>query len=104
MFPGGSLFDLVLLMALVGSGVRSLRRGITAELVLNRWFIPCAVTLYAFSKLRPVLLPYVSNEYLAGAIVIGSVFLGTLVIMGTVGGMAAELRWKREYMDGLLGF
>lgn len=102
-----SYLDLALIAVVLISGVLSLLRGFTREvLAIGSW----AAAAFAAFYLHPILLPYVkphiAKESIALAVAIGAVFLVTLVIVSmiTVRISDAILDSKIGALDRSLGF
>jgi len=53
-------------------------------LSIASWAAAAILTLYAYPKLKPVVLQYFSNEIVASAICVGGVFLGTLLVVSVI--------------------
>jgi membrane protein required for colicin V production len=80
-----TLLDLILLVVMLVSGLLAMIRGFMREVLsIASWGIAAAATLYAFSKLLPVAKQYFSNDTVATVVVIGGVFLVTLIVVSVI--------------------
>jgi membrane protein required for colicin V production len=80
-----TLLDLILLVVMLISALLAMVRGFMREVLsIASWAAAAILTLYAYPKLKPVVLQYFSNEIVASAICIGGVFLGTLLIVSVI--------------------
>ena len=80
-----TLLDLILLVVMLISALLAMVRGFMREVLsIASWAAAAILTLYAYPKLKPIVLQYFSNEIVASAICIGGVFLGTLLIVSIV--------------------
>jgi membrane protein required for colicin V production len=77
--------DIFLLGVMLVSGLLAMVRGFMREVLsIAAWAIAALTTLYAFGKLLPVAKSYFNNDIVANAVVIGGVFLGTLLIVSII--------------------
>jgi len=80
-----TLLDLILLVVMLISALLAMVRGFMREVLsIASWAAAAILTLYAYPKLKPVVLQYFSNEIVASAICIGGVFLGTLLVVSVI--------------------
>ena len=80
-----TILDLVLLAVMLISGLLAMVRGFMREVLsIASWAAAAILTLYAYPKLKPVVLQYFSNEIVASAICVGGVFLGTLLVVSVI--------------------
>jgi membrane protein required for colicin V production len=80
-----TLLDIVLLVVMLVSALLAMVRGFMREVLsIASWAAAAILTLYAFPRLKPVALQYVSNDLAASAIVIVGVFLGTLLVVSVI--------------------
>src|SRR5690242_4123987 len=80
-----TLLDLILLAVMLISALLAMVRGFMREVLsIASWAAAAILTLYAYPKLKPVVLQYFSNEIVASAICIGGVFLGTLLVVSVI--------------------
>src|SRR5256886_8471058 len=80
-----TLLDVILLVVMLISALLAMVRGFMREVLsIASWAAAAILTLYAYPKLKPVVLQYFSNDIVASAITVGGVFLGTLLIVSVV--------------------
>src|SRR5437868_5072521 len=80
-----TLLDLIRLVVMLISALLAMVRGFIREVLsIASWAAATILTLYAYPKLKPVVLQYFSNDIVASAITVGGVFLGTLLIVSVV--------------------
>src|SRR5262249_3410591 len=80
-----TLLDLILLTVMLISALLAMVRGFMREVLsIASWAAAAVLTLYAYPKLKPVVLQYFSNDIVASAITVGGVFLGTLLIVSVI--------------------
>jgi membrane protein required for colicin V production len=80
-----TLLDLILLVVMLISALLAMVRGFMREVLsIASWAAAAILTLYAYPKLKPVVLQYFSNDIVASAICVGGVFLGTLLIVSVI--------------------
>ena len=74
-------------------------RGFMREVLsIAAWVIAAVVTLYAYSKLLPFAKSYFNNDIVAAGVVIGGVFLGTLLIVSII-----TVRFSDMVLDSRVG-
>src|SRR6476469_69170 len=80
-----TLLDLILLAVMLISALLAMVRGFMREVLsIASWAAAALLTLYAYPRLKPVVLQYFSNDIVASVIAIGGVFLGTLLIVSVI--------------------
>jgi membrane protein required for colicin V production len=80
-----TLLDVMLLVIMLISALLAMVRGFMREVLsIASWAAAVIVTVLGFPKLLPVVQTYVSNDIVAKAITIGSIFLGTLLLVSIV--------------------
>jgi membrane protein required for colicin V production len=77
-----TLLDIVLLAVMLISGLLAMIRGFMREVLsIASWAAAAGLTIYAFPKLVPQAKQYFASDMVATAVVVGGVFLGTLIIV-----------------------
>jgi membrane protein required for colicin V production len=102
-----SYLDLALIGVVLISGVLSLLRGFTREvLAIGSWAAAAVAAYYLHPLILPYIKPHIAKESIALAVAIGAVFLVTLVIVSmiTVRISDAILDSKIGALDRSLGF
>lgn len=80
-----TILDVILLVVMLVSGLLAMIRGFIREVLsIAAWGIAAVATLYAFSRLTPVVQQYIANDIVAKAVTIGGVFLGTLLLVTVI--------------------
>src|SRR5205085_4789189 len=80
-----TLLDVILLAVMLISALLAMVRGFMREVLsIASWAAAALLTLYAYPRLKPIVLQYFSNDVVASAITIGGVFLGTLLIVSVI--------------------
>jgi membrane protein required for colicin V production len=80
-----TLLDVILLVVMLISALLAMVRGFMREVLsIASWGAAALLTLYAYPKLKPVVLQYFSNDIVASAVTVGSVFLGTLLVVSII--------------------
>ncbi len=80
-----TLLDIILLVVMLISALLAMVRGFMREVLsIASWAAAAILTLYAYPKLKPIVLQYFNNDIVASVICIGGVFLGTLLIVSIV--------------------
>jgi membrane protein required for colicin V production len=80
-----TLLDLILLVVMLVSAMLAMIRGFMREVLsIAAWGIAAVATLYAYSRLLPTAKTYFQSDLVATAVVIGGVFLGTLLIVSII--------------------
>jgi membrane protein required for colicin V production len=94
-----TLLDIILIGVMLISALLAMIRGFMREVLsIAAWVIAALVTLYSFSKLLPLAKTYFNNDIVAYAVVIGGVFLGTLLIVSVV-----TVRFSDMVLDSRVG-
>jgi membrane protein required for colicin V production len=74
-------------------------RGFMREVLsIAAWVIAAVVTLYSYTRLLPFAKSYFNNDIVAAAVVIGGVFLGTLLIVSVI-----TVRFSDMVLDSRVG-
>ena len=80
-----TLLDIILLVVMLISALLAMVRGFMREVLsIASWAAAAIVTAWAFPKLKPIALQYVTNDIVASAAAIGVAFLGTLLIVSVI--------------------
>src|SRR5256714_7744152 len=80
-----TLLDVILLAVMLISALLAMVRGFMREVLsIASWAAAALLTLYAYPRLKPIVLQYFSNDVVASALTIGGVFLGTLLIVSVI--------------------
>jgi membrane protein required for colicin V production len=80
-----TLLDVILLVVMLISALLAMVRGFMREVLsIASWAAAALLTLYAYPRLKPVVLQYFSNDIVASAATIGGVFLGTLLVVSVI--------------------
>src|SRR5436853_7755193 len=80
-----TLLDVILLAVMLISALLAMVRGFMREVLsIASWAAAALLTLYAYPRLKPIVLQYFSNDVVASAITIGGVFLGTLLVVSVI--------------------
>src|SRR3569832_535057 len=80
-----TILALVLLAVMLISGLLAMVRGFMREILsIASWGTAALVTLYSFSKLLPTAKTYVNNDTVASLVVVGGVFVGTLIVVSII--------------------
>ena len=80
-----TLLDVILLVVMLISALLAMVRGFMREVLsIASWAAAALLTLYAYPRLKPIVLQYFSNDIVASAVTIGGVFLGTLLIVSVI--------------------
>jgi len=102
-----TLLDVILLVVMLISALLAMVRGFMREVLsIASWAAAALLTLYAYPRLKPVVLQYFSNDIVASGVTIGGVFLGTLLIVSivTIKISDAILDSRVGALDRTLGF
>ncbi|MCL2713748.1 MAG: CvpA family protein [Alphaproteobacteria bacterium] len=79
------ILDLLLLAVMLVSGLLAMVRGFMREVLsISAWIAAALVTVYSYSKLLPFAKSHLDNDMLANAVVIGGVFVLTLIIVSII--------------------
>jgi membrane protein required for colicin V production len=80
-----TLLDVALIVVMLVSGLLAMVRGFMREILsIIAWILAAVATLYAYSKLLPLAKQYFNNDIVAAVVVIGGVFLLTLLVVSIV--------------------
>jgi membrane protein required for colicin V production len=80
-----TLLDVILLVVMLISALLAMVRGFMREVLsIASWAAAALLTLYAYPRVKPIVLQYLSNDIVASAAAIGGVFLGTLLIVSVI--------------------
>ena len=80
-----TLLDIVLIAAMLISGLLAMVRGFMREVLsITAWILAAAATLYSYSKLLPLAKQYFNNDIVAAVAVVGGVFLVTLLVVSVL--------------------
>src|SRR2546423_5840328 len=94
-----TLLDIILIGVMLISGLLAMIRGFMREILsIAAWVIAALVTLYSFSKLLPLAKSYFNNDVIAAGVVVGGVFLGTLLIVSVL-----TVRFSDMVLDSRIG-
>lgn len=102
-----TLLDIVLLTVMLISAILAMVRGFLREVLsIASWAAAAVLTVYAYPRLLPIAKQYLANDVAAAAVVVGGVFLGTLLIVSviTIKLSDAILDSKVGALDRTLGF
>ena len=93
--------DIFLIVVMLISGLLAMVRGFMREVMsIAAWGAAAAAALYAFPRLLPLATQYFSswNEWAVKGIVLGGVFLGTLIIVSVI-----TVRISDKILDSRIG-
>ena len=77
-----TLLDIVLILVMLVSGLLAMVRGFMREVLsIAAWVLAAGATLYSYGKLLPYAKQYFNNDIVAAAVVVGGVFLLTLLVV-----------------------
>src|SRR5260221_879026 len=94
-----TLLDIILIGVMLISALLAMIRGFMREILsIASWIIAAGVTLYAYAKLLPFAKSYFNNDIVAGAVVVGGRFLGTLLIVSII-----TVRFSDMVLDSRVG-
>jgi membrane protein required for colicin V production len=80
-----TLLDIVLLAVMLISALLAMIRGFMREVLsIASWIAAAVVTIYFYPKLLPFAQSHISNDIIAKGVVIGGLFLGTLIIVSVI--------------------
>lgn len=102
-----SYLDLALIAIVLVSGVLSLLRGFTREvLAIASWAAAAFAAFYLHPMLLPFVTPHIAKESIALAIAIGAIFLVTLIVVSMIAVRISDaiLDSKIGALDRSLGF
>src|SRR5215475_6021339 len=100
--PGGSMYlDIFLIVVMLISGLLAMVRGFMREVMsIAAWIAAAIAAVYLFPRLLPVATQYFAswNEWVVKGIVLGGVFLATLIIVSIV-----TVRISDKVLDSRIG-
>jgi membrane protein required for colicin V production len=102
-----TLLDIALLVVMLISGLLAMVRGFMREVLsIAAWATAAIVTVYAYPRLLPTAKTYFTSDIVAAVVVVGGVFLGTLIIVSifTIKISDAVLDSRVGALDRTLGF
>jgi membrane protein required for colicin V production len=80
-----TLLDIILIVVMLISGLLAMVRGFMREVLsITAWILAAAATLYSYGKLIPLAKEYFNSDIVAAVVVIGSVFLITLLVVSVL--------------------
>ena len=102
-----TLLDIILIVVMLVSGLLAMVRGFMREVLsITAWVLAAAATLYSYGKLLPFAKQYFNNDIVAAVIVVGGVFLVTLLLVSilTIRVSDMVLDSRVGALDRTLGF
>ena len=99
--------DLGLLVVMIMSGLLAMIRGFMREVLsIAAWVIAALVTLYSYTRLVPFAKTYFNNDIVANLIVIGGVFMLTLLVVSVITVRVSDMVLDSRVgaLDRTLGF
>jgi membrane protein required for colicin V production len=80
-----TLLDIGLIAVMLISGLLAMVRGFMREVLsITAWVLAAGATLYAYGKLLPIATAYFNNDIVAKGVVVGGVFLATLLVVSVI--------------------
>src|SRR5262245_34042380 len=80
-----TLLDIVLLVVMLISAILAMVRGFMREVLsIASWAAAAILTLYAYPRLLPLAKQYINHDLAASGVVVGGVFLGTLLVVSVI--------------------
>lgn len=80
-----TLLDIILIVVMLISALLAMVRGFMREVLsITAWILAAGATLYSYGKLLPLAKTYFNNDIVAAAVVVGGVFLLTLLIVSVI--------------------
>jgi membrane protein required for colicin V production len=80
-----TLLDVGLIAVMLISGLLAMIRGFMREVLsITAWVLAAGATLYAYGKLLPAATAYFNSDLIAKGVVVGGVFLVTLLVVSVV--------------------
>ena len=80
-----TLLDIVLIAVMLVSGLLAMICGFMREVLsIVAWVLAAVATLYAYGKLLPAATAYFNSDLIAKGVVIGGVFLVTLLVVSII--------------------
>ena len=102
-----TLLDIVLIVVMLISGLLAMVRGFMREVLsIAAWVLAAGATVYSYAKLLPYAKQYFNNDVVATVVVVGGVFLLTLLVVSifTVRISDMVLDSRVGALDRTLGF
>ena len=102
-----TFLDLSLLVVMLVSAMLAMIRGFMREILsIGAWAVAAIATVYSYGKLLPMAKQYFNNDIVAAAVVIGGVFLGTLLIVSVLTVRVSDMILDSRVgaLDRTLGF
>ncbi len=102
-----TFLDLILLVVMLVSAMLAMIRGFMREILsIGAWAVAAIATVYSYGKLLPMAKQYFNNDIVAAAVVIGGVFLGTLLIVSVLTVRVSDMILDSRVgaLDRTLGF
>jgi len=102
-----TLLDIILLVVMLISGLLAMVRGFMREVLsIGAWAAAAVATVVAFPKLMPFAKQYLNNDMLAYGVVIGGVFVLTLLVMSVITVKISDMTLDSRVgaLDRTLGF
>jgi membrane protein required for colicin V production len=102
-----TLLDFIVLAIMLLSGLLAMIRGFMREILsIAAWAAAAIATLYAFPRLMPQAKSYFNNDAIAMVVVIGGVFLGTLLVATIITSKISDMVLDSRIgaLDRTLGF
>jgi membrane protein required for colicin V production len=94
-----TLLDIILIGVMLISALLAMIRGFMREVLsIAAWGIAAVVTLYSYPKLLPFARSYFNNDIVAAGVVVGGVFLTTLLIVSVI-----TVRFSDMVLDSRIG-
>jgi len=94
-----TLLDIILIAVMLISALLAMIRGFMREVLsIAAWGIAAVVTLYSYPKLLPFARTYFNNDIVAAGVVVGAVFLTTLLIVSII-----TVRFSDMVLDSRIG-
>src|SRR5438128_1259893 len=91
--------DIAVLVVMMISGVLAMVRGFMREILsIASWVAAAVATLYFAKRLLPSAEAYFDNKYIAYGVVIGGVFLGTLIVVAMI-----SIKFSDMILDSRVG-
>jgi membrane protein required for colicin V production len=91
--------DIFLIVVMLVSGLLAMVRGFMREVLsIAAWAAAAAVTIYFYAQILPFAKQYFNNDYVAAGTTIGSLFLGTLIIVSIL-----TVRISDRILDSRIG-
>jgi membrane protein required for colicin V production len=80
-----TLLDIGLIVIMLISALLAMVRGFLREVLsIAAWILAAGATLYSYAKLLPFAKQYFNNDIVAAAVVVGGVFVVTLVVVSVL--------------------